>query len=132
MMLPDDSRCKSCKEKCNGKYLCKGAELTLPNNDITLLNSISQNEEFLSSMAELYANNPIDYELKLAPLREQRKMQSQQEQRQQEIDKNTVRCPKCGSTAIDTVNRGFSLVTGFLGSGSPRNVCQKCGYKWKP
>lgn len=47
-------------------------------------------------------------------------------------DLDTIKCPKCGSTAIQTVNRGYSLMTGFLGSGSPRNVCQKCGYKWKP
>lgn len=45
---------------------------------------------------------------------------------------NKPRCPKCGSTAIATTNRGFSVVTGFIGSGSPRNVCQSCGYKWKP
>ena len=49
-----------------------------------------------------------------------------------ERERNTVKCPKCGSTAISTVNRGYSLMTGFLGSGSPRNVCQKCGYKWRP
>lgn len=41
-------------------------------------------------------------------------------------------CPKCGSTSIATINRGYSIWTGFLGSGSPRNVCQSCGYKWKP
>lgn len=45
---------------------------------------------------------------------------------------NTIICPKCGSASISTINRGFNIVTGFLGSGSPRNVCQKCGYKWKP
>ena len=43
-----------------------------------------------------------------------------------------LRCPKCGSTNISTINRGYSLVTGFVGSGSARNVCQNCGYKWKP
>ena len=43
-----------------------------------------------------------------------------------------LRCPKCGSTNISTINRGYSLVTGFIGSGSARNVCQNCGYKWKP
>jgi len=43
-----------------------------------------------------------------------------------------VKCPICGSDSIATVNRGFSIWTGFLGSGSPRNVCQKCGHKWKP
>ena len=45
---------------------------------------------------------------------------------------NIIVCPKCGSTAIATTNRGFSIITGFIGSGSPRNVCQNCGYKWKP
>lgn len=43
-----------------------------------------------------------------------------------------LRCPKCGSTSIVTTNRGFSLMWGFIGSGSPRNVCQKCGYRFKP
>ena len=59
------------------------------------------------------------------------KQQEQVEESRVE-EKDTVRCPKCGSSAIQTVNRGFSFWTGFLGSGSPRNVCQKCGYKWKP
>lgn len=43
-----------------------------------------------------------------------------------------VSCPKCGSTSIATVNRGYSLMWGIYGSGSPRNVCQKCGYRFKP
>ena len=51
---------------------------------------------------------------------------------EQERERSIIKCPKCGSTAISTVNRGYSLMTGFFGSGSPRNVCQKCGYKWKP
>lgn len=44
----------------------------------------------------------------------------------------TLCCPKCGSSSLATVNRGYSIVWGFLGSGSPMNVCQSCGYKWKP
>jgi DNA-directed RNA polymerase subunit RPC12/RpoP len=41
-------------------------------------------------------------------------------------------CPRCGSTSIGTTTRGYSFWTGFLGSGTPMNVCQKCGHKWKP
>ena len=41
-------------------------------------------------------------------------------------------CPKCGSTAIHPVQRGFSLITGFVGSGKTLNYCANCGYKWKP
>lgn len=51
---------------------------------------------------------------------------------QQAEEDNKPKCPKCGSKSIATTNRGFSVITGFIGSGSPRNVCQNCGYKWKP
>ena len=43
-----------------------------------------------------------------------------------------IRCPKCGSTSIGVVSRGFNLLTGFIGSGTPMNVCQNCGHKWSP
>lgn len=45
---------------------------------------------------------------------------------------NEPKCPKCGSTYISTVNRGYSIIWGFLGSGTPMNVCQSCGHKWDP
>ena len=43
-----------------------------------------------------------------------------------------IKCPRCGSTAITTGQRGFSIVTGFLGSNKTVNRCGKCGYSWKP
>lgn len=48
------------------------------------------------------------------------------------IDDGILRCPRCKSTAITTGSRGFSLVWGFLGSGSTVNRCGKCGYSWEP
>ena len=48
------------------------------------------------------------------------------------INKNQPKCPKCGSTAITTGQRGFSLVTGFIGSNKTMNRCANCGHKWKP
>lgn len=47
-------------------------------------------------------------------------------------DKNTIKCPKCGSTAITTGQRGFTITTGFLGSNKTMNRCAKCGHKWYP
>jgi len=41
-------------------------------------------------------------------------------------------CPKCGSTSIATVNRGYSIISGFIGSGKAVNVCQNCGHRFKP
>lgn len=43
-----------------------------------------------------------------------------------------VQCPKCGSISIATITRGYSPIFGLIGSGSPRNVCQRCGHKWYP
>lgn len=43
-----------------------------------------------------------------------------------------VKCPRCGSTSISTGQRGFSLITGFIGSNKTVNRCAKCGYAWKP
>ena len=47
-------------------------------------------------------------------------------------EKKVPQCPKCGATSIATINRGYSIVWGFLGSGKPVNVCQVCGHKFKP
>ena len=41
-------------------------------------------------------------------------------------------CPKCGSTAIHPVQKGFSLLTGFVGSGKTLNYCANCSHKWDP
>lgn len=45
---------------------------------------------------------------------------------------NLLKCPKCGSTSVTTGTRGFSIITGFLGSGTVMNMCGNCGHKWKP
>lgn len=43
-----------------------------------------------------------------------------------------VSCPRCKSTQVVTGQRGFSLVTGFIGSNKPVNRCSKCGWTWNP
>lgn len=37
-----------------------------------------------------------------------------------------VRCPKCGSKEYTLLNKGYSLFTGFLGSGRIKRVCNYC------
>lgn len=60
----------------------------------------------------------------------------EQEQRIKQIlndnKDDTLRCPRCGSASITTGQRGFSLITGFLGSNKTVNRCGKCGYTWQP
>lgn len=49
-----------------------------------------------------------------------------------ELVSSKISCPKCKSISISTINKGYSVLTGFIGSGKPMNVCQNCGHKWKP
>lgn len=63
-------------------------------------------------------------------------MEKQQQDLKRTILENKAKgipcCARCGSTAIATINRGYSITWGFLGSGQPVNVCQMCGHKFKP
>ena len=59
----------------------------------------------------------------------------------------TPTCPKCGSTSITTMKKGFGVgkaaagvavagpvgaLAGCIGANETFNVCQNCGHKWKP
>ena len=48
------------------------------------------------------------------------------------INDKQLQCPKCNSTQVMIGPRGFSLITGFIGSNKTVNRCGKCGYTWKP
>ena len=43
-----------------------------------------------------------------------------------------IKCPCCGSSAVTTGSRGYSLVWGFIGSNKTVNRCGKCGHTWNP
>lgn len=93
-----------------------------------LIMHTSKDKDFFMAMLKLRDDDIIEYQTKISQFRTQAKADGCYGK---EEDKNKPKCPKCGSTSLATVNRGFSLLTGFLGSGKPMNVCQKCGYKWK-
>ena len=82
-------------------------------------------ERSFGLLQALKEKDPIEFQLKLAQFKSTQPASTPSVQ-------NRVTCPKCGSTDISSGTRGFSMFTGFVGSGSPRNVCLKCGYKWKP
>jgi len=41
-----------------------------------------------------------------------------------------VHCPKCGSTQIQLMKRGWKVTTGFLGSSKNERVCMNCKHKF--
>lgn len=125
--IPDSNKCVWCKEK---EELL---ESIISTDELKILEKISSDNSFLESMIDLKEKDPIEFQLKISQFKTQLQQQEYLKQTKEESSSsNKLTCPKCGSTNIQTTNRGFSLVTGFIGSGSPRNVCQQCGFKWKP
>lgn len=43
---------------------------------------------------------------------------------------NQVKCPRCGSTQIQIVKRGWKLTSGFIGSSKNERVCTNCMKKF--
>ena len=41
-----------------------------------------------------------------------------------------IKCPKCGSTQIQLMKRGWKITTGLLGSSKNERVCINCKHKF--
>lgn len=110
--------------------------LNIENDELTTISMYgSPNPDYILAMNKLKGDNIISFTTeynKLVEIQNQHKAENLTRQAKIEREQNTVRCPKCGSTQIGVTNRGYSLLSGFIGSGFARNVCQNCGYKWKP
>lgn len=90
----------------------------------------TKSTEIIDAMIELKQKDIIEYGLKLSQFEAQaRQLHANRVQASQA---NAVKCPRCGSTAVTAGKRGYSLITGFIGSGKTVNRCAKCGHKWKP
>ena len=110
--------------------VCGGTvnDLKMYSKDYVILTGISPERKFIESMIQLQETDIVEYNLKMSQFRTQ--VQQQENSRAQAA--NTVKCPRCGSTNITAGQRGFSLLTGFVGSGKTVNRCANCGHKWRP
>ncbi len=109
---------------CNGNLI----RVNITEDEFDTLCDISEDNDFLQAMIDLKQKDIIEYNLKMS----QFKAQLQQQKSSTSRTGSTVRCPRCGSTNITAGQRGYSLLTGFVGSGSTVNRCANCGHKWKP
>ena len=109
---------------CNGNLI----RVNITEDEFDTLCDISEDNDFLQAMIDLKQKDIIEYNLKMS----QFKAQLQQQKSSVPRTGSTVRCPRCGSTNITAGQRGYSLLTGFVGSGSTVNRCANCGHKWKP
>lgn len=119
-----DINCIDNYKNCGGIMCDTGLKF----DEANIIRKISSDNELLNAMIELKKNDIIEYNLKLSQFKNQVDQNNQIQQR----DNNVVKCPKCGSTNVTAGQKGYSLLTGFIGSGSTVNRCAKCGYKWKP
>lgn len=111
---------------CNSTLI----DITLPLEDYLVIRKISNyNRQLLEAMIDLHDKDIIEYELKMSQFRAQAEQHKDTENSQHD---NIPKCPKCGSTAITAGQRGYSFLTGFIGSSKTVNRCANCGYKWKP
>lgn len=119
---PDFIKCNKCEQETLQVTKMTTEEFSI------LCDVAPKNNELRSLMIDLKEKDPIEYQLKIS----QFKTQVQQQENYKTQSSNTIKCPKCGSTNITAGQRGYSLLTGFIGSSSTVNRCAKCGYKWKP
>lgn len=121
VMNDNEKYCPNCIHK---------AELqTIDDEELQALYEIAYEEQKASGIKPNNTYDPTQFEQERAERLARERLDSKYGSQQHP---KAVRCPKCGSYSVATTNRGYSLLTGFIGSGSPRNVCQKCGHKWKP
>lgn len=91
---------------------------------------------FLYNSESKYRDKLNKYNLAMTDFEAYQKEMVQEQEKQERIQQRReaakLICPRCGSSNITSGTRGFTVTTGFIGSGNYRNVCQKCGFKWKP
>lgn len=130
----DDCSCDFCKYK-------ETTKTNFDSNTFTNAFKTHTDKEFCRRLQERYAFNSPVFDKELFDKREDeeyameladRAAMEQIHKEIQEAESTEVRCPKCGSASITIGQKGFSLLTGFLGSNKTVNRCASCGYSWKP
>lgn len=104
-------------EKCGSSNIANvSGNMTI--GDILLITKIYNNKNFLESMCKLHDTDIIEYTSRMNQFKQQLNSSS-----------NQIKCPKCGSTNIQMVQRKWSLLTGFMTNKVDR-VCVNCKYKF--
>lgn len=122
--LTDDAKiCPDCQSNL--------VDIDFPALDLKILSKISDSTDFYDAMIKLHDDDIIEYELKMSQFRSQVEAQEAEAERKK-AEESKPRCPKCGSTSITAGQKGYSILTGFLGSNKTVNRCSNCGHTWKP
>ncbi len=116
---PNEKKCPCCN---------KGFPINtnLTNKEFDIIAKVSNlDRHFLEAMIKLKEDNIIEFQSRMS----QFKTQLEQQESSKAQNENTPRCPNCGSTNIQIVQRKWSLLTGFLTNKTDR-VCVNCKNKF--
>ena len=124
-----DEYVKMSDDEINQMIEQMGIKPVISLDDARTIYNATKSTEIIDAMIELKQKDIIEYGLKLSQFDAQVRQQVAERRASQA---NTVKCPRCGSTAVTAGRRGYSLISGFIGAGKTVNRCAKCGHKWKP
>lgn len=141
--IKKSGKCPMCSRVLeNTNIICKDNNFSHTNTEFDIINSYSnvysKEPEFFDYMNELKEKDFNYFQSELNIMHQKIKEKEAEGRRLKEIqaqlkaERDKPKCPKCGSTYVALGTRGWSMLTGMIGSNNPMNVCQTCGYKWKP
>lgn len=135
-------QCKKCKEimgACKPESLihtannCNGEleTLNISWNELSIIEDISTDKNFLQAMIDLKEKDIIEYNLKMS----QFKSQLEQQKSSKTQNNNCPKCPTCHSTnvfKISEIERGTSIISlGIFSKKINKSYkCKHCGYIW--
>ncbi len=112
---------------CNGELKI----LNISWEELSTIENISPDRDFLQAMIDLKEKDPIEFQLKMS----QFKTQLQQQKQIRRSASETIKCPTCSSRDVRRIS-GTARVAGatvfglFSKTARSQFECRNCGYKW--
>lgn len=122
------------KDDCYNCPICGGnlEDTIISKDDYKIIDSISDDVQFLEAMIELKKNDPIEYQLKMSQFKANLR---QQENSKKVEEDNKPKCPNCHSTNIKPIS-GTERAMSIIGLGmfskkiNKSFKCLDCKYTW--
>lgn len=111
---------------------CRQKEIDQKLRESFVTNNSKFNSEKYNENIQNEKEKELNRMIETGKTREQEKAEYDQRQKEIALSRNKIHCPNCNSTNVTTGQRGYSFLTGFLGSNKTVNRCGNCGYKWEP
>lgn len=118
-------------DNCNGELKI----LSISWEELSIIENISSDRNFLQAMIDLKDKDPIEFQLKLSQFKTQVHHQKQIERASRASSSETIKCPTCSSRDVKRISgtakvAGAALFGLFSKTARSQFECERCGYKW--